>query len=120
MNVNANIPNYVPKYLEWTPGEPVRNIVGITKEEFLTSQLKLEIGTRLREAIPWGKPSYEGAVNNLKIDIIRQLMSEQEEDSLAMNILQRMLESAQNQQPFTPTVDITGEVIEPPVIDVKG
>jgi len=96
MNVNANNPYYVPQYATWAGGK-ARNTGGLNQQEILERKLKLEVGARMREAMPHGSPGKSAeAVNNLRVDIIRELMSEKEEGSLAFNILQRMLEGIRN------------------------
>jgi len=98
LNVNANNPYYVPKYQTLPGGGTNLNKLGMTQEEILTRNFKLEIGTRMREAlVPGGPAKSREAIADLKSDIIRELMSQHEEGSLAFNILERMLERAQNQ-----------------------
>ena len=96
--MNVNNPNYVPKYQTHLGGETSLNKLGMTQQEILERNFKLEIGTRMREALSPGSPAKSATeITNLKVDIIRQLMSEQEEDSLGMSILQQMLEQARQQ-----------------------
>jgi len=98
VKLNANNPNYVPKYQTLPSGETNLNKLGMTQEEILTRNFKLEIGTRMREAlVPGGPAKSREAITDLQNGIIRELMSEHEEGSLAFNILQRMLEGTQNQ-----------------------
>ncbi|MCL2279027.1 MAG: hypothetical protein FWC20_06430 [Oscillospiraceae bacterium] len=98
MNLNANNPYYVPKYQTLPGGGTNLNKLGMTQEEILTRNFKLEIGTRMREAlVPGGPAKSREAIADLKSGIIRELMSQHEEGSLAFNILERMLERAQNQ-----------------------
>ena len=121
MNVNANNPYYVPKYQTLPSGETSPNKLGMTQQEILERNFKLEVGTRLREALTPGSPSKSAEARaNLEMDIIRELMAKQEEGSLAMSVLQMMLERIQNQPLNEPMVDITGEIIKPPVLDVKA
>ena len=97
MNVNANNPYYVPQYATWAGGA-ARNTGGLTQQEILERKFKLEIGTRIREDITRPNTPAQSAQDftNRTIDIIRQLMSEQEEGSLAFNVLQSMLERTRN------------------------
>ncbi|MCL2226098.1 MAG: hypothetical protein FWB97_00485 [Oscillospiraceae bacterium] len=98
MNVNVNNPYYVPKYQTLPGGGTHLNKLGMTQQEILTRNFKLEIGTRMREAlVPGGPAKSSEALTDLKNGIIRELMSGQEEGSLAFNILKRMLEGTQNQ-----------------------
>ena len=121
MNINANNPYYVPKYQTLPSGETSLNKLGMTQQEILERNFKLEVGTRLREALRPGSPAKSAQERaNLEMDIIRQLMAEQEEGSLAMNVLQMMFDRLQGQPSNGPMVDITGEVIEPPALDVKA
>jgi len=97
VNVNANNPNYVPRYQTLPGGGTNLNKLGMTQEEILTRNFKLEIGTRMREAlVPGGPAKSQEAIADLKNGIIQELMSQHEEGSLSFNILQRMLEGAQN------------------------
>ena len=122
--MNVNNPNYVPQYATWR-GETVRNTGGLTQQVLLERKLSLEIRSRVDpngrlmgahvnqinamrlNAQRLGNATRRGiclntptpameTFNNRRIDVIRQLMSEQEEGSLALDILQRMLERAQN------------------------
>jgi hypothetical protein len=125
MNVNnANNPNYVPKCATWR-GETVRNTGGLTQAVLLERKLSLEVnsrvdpsgrlmgahmnqinamrlnaqrlGTAARPGISMNTPTQAmQTFQNERINVIRQLMSEHEEGSLEMDILQRMLERAQN------------------------
>jgi hypothetical protein len=124
MNVtNSNDPNYVPKYATWR-GETVRNTTGLTQEVLLERKLGLEakkradpsgrlmmahvnqinamrlnaqrLGTATRPGISMNTPTQAmETFRNNRIDAIRQLMTEHKEGSLEMDILQRMLERAQ-------------------------
>jgi hypothetical protein len=88
----------------------------MTKEEILKRNFKLELGTRMREAMPPGSPAKSAQdITNLKLDILREFMSREEEGSLAMSVLQRMLESIQNRPSNDYNADYAEEVIEPPV-----
>ena len=98
VNANANNPYYVPKYQTLPGGGTSPNKLGMTQEEIITRNLKLEISTQLRAALPHGSPAKsQEAIADLKSSIIQELMSQHEEGSLAFNILQRMLEGTQNQ-----------------------
>ena len=122
--MNVNNPNYVPQYATWR-GETVRNTGGLTQQVILERKLSLEVRSRVdpngrlmnahvnqinamrlnaqrlgnatRPGIDLNTPTQAMEIfNNRRIDVIRQLMSEQEEGSLALAILQGMLERAQN------------------------
>ncbi|MCL2225692.1 MAG: hypothetical protein FWB96_12065 [Defluviitaleaceae bacterium] len=128
---NANNPSYVPQYATWR-GETVRNTNGLTQEVLLRRKLSLEvnarsdpsgrlmnshinqinamrlnaqsIGNAARSGISIGTPTAAmETLNGRRIDAIRQLMAEQEEGSLAMDILGGMLEQAQSPQSNAPT-----------------
>ena len=124
VNMKINDLNYVPQYATWR-GETVRNTNGLTQQVLFERKFNLEIrsridpggrlmdahinqinamrlnaqrlGTATRPGISINTPTQAmETFNNRRINAIRQLMSEQEEGSLAFNVLKGMLERAQN------------------------
>ncbi|MCL1883081.1 MAG: hypothetical protein FWF81_04925 [Defluviitaleaceae bacterium] len=120
MNVNnANNPNYVPRYVTFRNETPTRNVHGDTNREIAERTLWLETNQRadpdgslmrshimeinaLRSANRGTGRSFglntptqsSETLRSRQIDVIRELMAEQQEDSFKIDILQRMLEDA--------------------------
>ncbi|MCL2188814.1 MAG: hypothetical protein FWC16_07470 [Defluviitaleaceae bacterium] len=123
MNITNNNPNYVPQYATWR-GETVRNTGNLTQDVLLERKFNLEINRRIdpngglmsahinqintmrlnAQNIGGNAPGISintptqamETFNNRRVSAIRQLMGEQEEGSLAMNVLQGMLERTLN------------------------
>jgi hypothetical protein len=118
---NANNPNYIPAYVEagvaW-PSGPNNN--GLTMQELTERKLRREVGSRVdadgslmaqhvaqinmmrmngnlqgssMRNMNISTPAGE-ATRTQRIDVIRDIMSREEEGTLRMNILQQMLEQA--------------------------
>jgi len=120
MNVNNTSPYYIPKYTPAFRNEaPHRNVNGLNNRELAERALSLEMRLRadpdgrlakahileinaMRAAnrgtgrsIGLNTPTAASeTLRNRHIDAIRELMSEQEQDSFKIDILQRMLENA--------------------------
>jgi len=122
MNVNnANNPNYVPAYIEAGAYWPAsRNTNGMTMQELTERMLNREVGSRVdadgslmaqhvaQINLMRASGTIQGsAMRNMgistpasetmrtqRIDVIRDIMSREEEGSLRMSILQQMLEQA--------------------------
>ncbi|MCL2199483.1 MAG: hypothetical protein FWB80_11215 [Defluviitaleaceae bacterium] len=112
---NANNPNYVPEYTTWR-GYTHRNTNGLTQQELQERILRREVAGRvdpsgslmashLADVQRIGGGRVSNMLNNIQtsasqtmqnqhLTAIRDLMSQEEEGSLRMNILQRMLEDA--------------------------
>ncbi|MCL2169919.1 MAG: hypothetical protein FWB74_07835 [Defluviitaleaceae bacterium] len=122
MNINnANNPNYIPAYIETTRyGVGGPNNTRLTMQEITERKLRREVGSRvdasgslmaqhvaqinmmrmngtiqgsaMRNA-NISTPAAE-AMRNQRIDVIRDIMSNEEEGTLRMSVLQQMLEQA--------------------------
>lgn len=121
---NINNPNYIPAYIETTRyGAGGPNTNGLTQLEITERKLRREVGSRvdpdgrlmaahiaqinmmrangdiqgsaMRRNLNISTPASE-TMRNQHLDAIRELMSREEEGSLRMNVLQRMLETALN------------------------
>ncbi|MCL2249278.1 MAG: hypothetical protein FWC13_08400 [Oscillospiraceae bacterium] len=125
--INTN-PNYIPQTATWR-GETIQNTAGHTNEVLTRRKLSLEVNAR---ADPGGRLMKAHIANinamraanttnnsisintptqamqrlqNQRVDAIRALMAENEDNSLKMTILEEMLENALN--PPTSDVDIS-------------
>ena len=123
MNINnANNPNYVPAYVEGTrygAGGPNHN--GLTMQEITERKLRREVGSRVDADVRLMAQhvaqinmmrmngSLQGsamrnmdgisttaseAMRTQRIDVIRDIMSREEEGTLRMSVLQQMLEQS--------------------------
>ncbi|MCL2217471.1 MAG: hypothetical protein FWB91_10700 [Defluviitaleaceae bacterium] len=112
---NANNPNYVPQYVTWR-GETNRNYNGLNQQEITERQLRREVFSRVNQGnvlgqahlqevqrITGGQSSsmtsgiqtqHSEAIRNQTANVIRELMAGEEEGSLRMSVLQRMLEDS--------------------------
>jgi len=128
---NANNPNYVPTYIEAGAHWPAsRNTNGLTMQELTERKLNREVGSRVdsdgrlmaahvaqinmmrmngtiqgsaMRNVNISTPAAE-TMRSQRIDVIRDIMSREEEGTLRMNILRDMLEQA-----LQPLVSAGGE-----------
>jgi len=122
MNVNnANNPNYIPSYVETTRfGAGGPNTNRLTQQEITERKIMREVFSRVDsrlgqahlaevQRIGGGRVStmqssssittqHSEAIRNQTIDIVRDIMSREEQGSLRMNTLQQMLESLLNRE----------------------
>ena len=136
---NVNNPNYIPAYIETTRyGAGGPNTNGLTQLEITERKLRREVGSRvdpdgslmashiaqinmmrangqlqgsamrMRDLNGVSTPASE-QMRNQHLTAIRDLMAKEEEGSLRMNVLQRMLDTALN--PPTSIAQVNGNGI---------
>ncbi|MCL2223757.1 MAG: hypothetical protein FWB96_02180 [Defluviitaleaceae bacterium] len=117
--MNANNPTYVPAYINTRidgTGEYIQNRNGLNQQQIAERKLRREVASRvdvggglgrahMAEVARLGGGQVSSMRNNVQtsasqaiqsqtIDVIRELMGREEEGSIRMNVLHRMLEDA--------------------------